>query len=59
MLYIKETTTVGEIKKFLADIPDDSKVFLGAGLGNTVRFDDFKADCYGDSDVHELYIELV
>ena len=59
MLYIRENTTVGELKKFLADVPDDSKIFLGAGLGNTVRLDDFKPDCYSDSDVHELYIELV
>ncbi len=59
LLYIKENTTVGDIKNFLANIPDDSKVFLDHNIGNIIRLDDFKADCYSDSDRHELYIELV
>ena len=58
LLYIKQDTTVGELKQFLSDIPDETKIFCNNKDGQ-IRLDDFKADCYGDSDTHELYIEIM
>lgn len=52
LLYIKEDTTVGELKKFLSDIPDDSTILTG---DLSIRFDDYSPD----GDIHELYIEDV
>ncbi len=57
LLYIKQDTTVGELKQFLSDIPDETKIFCNKD--NQIRLDDFKADCYGDSDTHELYIDVL
>lgn len=55
LLYIKENTTVGELKKFLAQIPDESKIYLDSSLDNTIRLDNYQTS----DDKYELYIELV
>lgn len=55
LLYIKENTTVGELKKFLAKVPDDSNIFTGTANELNIRFDDYVIS----EDKHELYIEEV
>lgn len=52
LLYIKEDTTVGELKKYLAQIPDDTKIITPEQVN--IRFDHFT-----EEDKHELYIEEV
>ena len=52
LLYIKENTTVGELKRFLSDIPDESNIFTGELL---IRFDNYTVD----NKTHELYIKSV
>lgn len=55
LLWIKEDTTVGEIKKFLAQIPDDAKIITQQGKQKiNIRLDHFK-----DGEKDELYIEEV
>lgn len=51
LLYIKEDTTVGELKKFLANIADDAKIYTP---DSNIRFDHYPAE---PND--ELYIEEV
>lgn len=53
LLYIKENTTVGELKRFLANMPDDSKIYTPDDIN--IRFDDYPKD----EKEHELYIEEV
>ena len=55
LLYIKENTTVGELKKFLANVPDDSNIFTTTANESNIRFDDYVIS----EDKHELYIEEV
>lgn len=56
LLYIREDTTVGDIKKFLANIPDESRVFTQSrGENINIRLDDYPID----NNTHELYIEEV
>lgn len=55
LLYIKENTTVGELKKFLANVPDDSSIFTTTANESNIRFDDYVIS----EDKHELYIEEV
>ena len=56
LLYIKEDTTVGEIKQFLSKIPDESRVFTQShGSNINLRLDDYPVD----DNTHELYIEEV
>lgn len=55
LLWIKEDTTVGEIKKFLAQIPDDAKIITQQGKQKiNIRLDHFK-----DGEKDELYIEEI
>lgn len=55
LLWIKEDTTVGELKKFLAQIPDDAVIYTQqSGQKINIRFDHFK-----DGEKSELYIEEV
>ena len=55
LLWIKEDTTAGEIKRFLAQIPDDAKIYTQqSGQKINLRLDD-----YVNNDKHELYIEEV
>ena len=56
LLYIKENTTVGELKSFLAKIPDESKIYAqDHGTNINIRFDDYPKD----ENEHELYIEQI
>lgn len=55
LLYIKENTTAGELKKFLANVPDDSSIFTTTANESNIRFDDYVIS----EDKHELYIEEV
>lgn len=56
LLYIKENTTVGELKSFLAKIPDESKIYTQYyGSTINIRFDDYSKD----EREHELYIEQI
>lgn len=55
LLWIKEDTTVDELKKFLAQIPDDAAIYTQqSGQKINIRFDHFK-----DGEKSELYIEEV
>ena len=57
---IKDDTTVGDLKRFLAEIPDDANICMSKNIVNiNIRFRDVKADCYSDSDTHKLYIEQI
>lgn len=52
LLYIKEDTTVGDLKSYLSQIPDDTKII--SLDQSTIRLDHFT-----DGDKHELYIEEI
>lgn len=52
LLWIKEDTTVGELKKYLAQVPDDAKIITPEQVN--IRLDHFI-----DGDKYELYIEEV
>lgn len=46
-----DNITVGMLKKFLNDMPDDARVFVNDD--NTITFENYK-----DDSVSELYIEV-
>lgn len=55
LFWIKEDTTVGELKNFLAKIPDESKIYTQElhGAKINLRLDDYPKS----ESEHELYIE--
>ena len=44
LLYIRNDITVGELKKFLSNIPDESKIYVDFKLGECIRLDNYKVD---------------
>lgn len=55
LLYIRNDITVGELKKFLSNIPDESKIYVDLKLGECIRLDNYKVD----DKTRELYFEPI
>ena len=52
LLYIKEDTTVGELKKYLAQVLDDAKII-------TPEQSNIRLEHFTEGDKHELYIKEI
>lgn len=54
-----EKTTVGELKSYLASLPDDTIIYLtGKNISESIKLEDFKRDIYEDEEGKSLYIAL-